>query len=107
MIVEDGRNYVTHTSDQYDLISIEVGQIYRPRVASFYTADFYQRVRSRLRPEGLVCQFLPIEFFGPEEFRTMVNTFLHVFPQSVLWYNTSELLLVGTEGHRSSWTRSD
>ena len=50
LIVEDGRNYVTHTSDQYDLISIEVGQIYRPRVASFYTADFYQRIRSRLRP---------------------------------------------------------
>ncbi len=98
LIVEDGRNYVTHTSDQYDLISIEVGQIYRPRVASFYTADFYQRIRSRLRPEGLVCQFLPIDFFGPEEFRTMVATFLHVFPQSVLWYNTSELLLIGTEG---------
>ena len=98
LIVEDGRNYVTHTGDQYDLISIEVGQIYRPRVASFYTADFYQRVRSRLRPGGLVCQFLPIEFFGPGEFRTMVATLLHVFPQSVLWYNTSELLLVGTEG---------
>ena len=45
-----------------------------------------------------MCQFLPIDFFGPEEFRTMVATFLHVFPQSVLWYNTSELLLIGTEG---------
>jgi tetratricopeptide (TPR) repeat protein len=100
LIVEDGRNYVTHTSDQYDLISIEVGQIYRPRVAAFYTADFYERVRSRLRPGGLVCQFLPIEFFGPGEFRTMVATMLQVFPQSVLWYNTAELLLIGTEGQQ-------
>ncbi|MCU0962281.1 MAG: fused MFS/spermidine synthase [Pirellulaceae bacterium] len=100
LIVEDGRNYVTHTSDQYDLISIEVGQIYRPRVASFYTADFYERVRSRLRPGGLVCQFLPIEFFGPGEFRTLLATMLEVFPQSVLWYNTAELLLIGTEGQQ-------
>ncbi len=97
LMVEDGRNYVTHTSEQYDLISIEVGQIYRPRVASFYTADFYQRLWSRLRPAGLVCQFVPIEFFGPTEFRTLIATFLHVFPNSVLWYNTSELLLIGSK----------
>ena len=45
LIVEDGRNYVAHTPEQYDLISIEVGQIYRPGVASFYTADFYRHVR--------------------------------------------------------------
>ena len=98
LIVEDGRNYVTHTRDRYDLISIEVGQIYRPRVASFYTADFYRRLHSRLRPGGLACQFLPIGFFGTADFRTLLATFLEVFPQSVLWYNTSELLLIGTEG---------
>ncbi len=96
LIVEDGRNYVTHTADTYDIISIEVGQIYRPRVASFYTWDFYEQIRSRLRPGGLVCQFVPIEFLGPAEFRTMVRTFLQVFPQSILWYNTSELLLLGS-----------
>lgn len=96
MIVEDGRNYVTHTDQQYDIISIEVGQIYRPRISSFYSADFYTQLRPKLRPGGLVCQFLPIEFFEPEEFRTLVATFRDVFPQSMLWYNTSELLLIGS-----------
>ncbi len=96
LIVEDGRNYVAHTREQYDLISIEVGQIYRPHVAAFYSLDFYQRLRPRLRNGGLVCQFLPVEFFRPDEFRTLVKTFQTVFPQSVLWYNTSEFLLIGS-----------
>ena len=97
LIIEDGRDYITHIRDRYDLISIEVGQIYRPGVASFYTVDFYQRLRSRLNTGGVVCQFLPVEFFSPDEFRTMVATFHHVFPQCVLWYNTSELLLIGSK----------
>ena len=39
MLVEDGRNFVTRTSEKYDVISIEVGQIYRPRIASFYASE--------------------------------------------------------------------
>jgi spermidine synthase len=96
MIVEDGRNFVTHIAQKYDIVSIEVGQIYRPRIASFYTLDFYQRLRPRLNDGGLVCQFLPIEFFGPNEFRTLVATFCEAFPNCRLWYNTSELLLIGS-----------
>jgi spermidine synthase len=100
VIVEDGRNYVMHTSRRYDLIAIEVGQVYRPGVATFYSLDFYQRLRRRLEPNGLVCQFLPIEFFQVDEFRTLLATFLEAFPQGVLWFNTSELLLIGTNGDR-------
>lgn len=96
MLIEDGRNYVTHTSEKYDIISIEVGQIYRPRIASFYTVDFYRKLRPRLNRHGVVCQFLPIEFFGQQEFRTLVATFCEAFPESILWYNTSELLLIGS-----------
>ena len=95
-IIEDGRNYLTHTDATYDLISIEVGQVFRPGAASFYTADFYQRARRRLNPDGMLCQFLPILFFNVDECMTIVRTFLDTFPQSVLWYNRGELLLVGS-----------
>jgi tetratricopeptide (TPR) repeat protein len=36
----------------------------------------------------------------PEAFRGVVASFLEVFPQSTLWYNTAELLLVGVRGER-------
>ena len=100
VLIEDGRNYATHTQATYDIISIEVGQIYRPRISSFYSAEFYDQLRPKLRPKGIVCQFLPIEFFGQAEFRTLIATFSQAFPQSVLWYNTTELLLMGSADDR-------
>jgi spermidine synthase len=98
VILEDGRNHVAHAGVLYDIVSLEVGQVFRPGVASFYTAEFYQRARRRLAPGGLVCQFVPLPFLTPEQFRGVVGTFLDAFPTATLWYNTSELLLIGTTG---------
>jgi SAM-dependent methyltransferase len=95
LIREDGRNYLAHTRERYDVISIEVGQISRPGVPLFYTAEFYQRARQRLRPGGFLSQFVPTPFFTPEQFRAVLATFLEAFPQSFLWYNRSELLVIG------------
>jgi spermidine synthase len=95
LIREDGRNYLAHSRESYDVISIEVGQISRPGVPLFYTAEFYQRARERLRPGGFLSQFVPTPFFTPEQFRAVLATFLEAFPQSFLWYNRSELLVIG------------
>jgi len=100
LVFDDGRNYITHASKKYDVISLEVGQVFRPGVAAFYTREFYQRTLQRLNPDGVVCQFVPMNFLGVSEFKSVVRTFVEVFPQSILWYNTSELLLIGTNGEK-------
>jgi len=48
----------------------------------------------------LVSQFLPLAAFTPGQFAAVVATFLNTFQTSVLWYNTSELLLIGTNASR-------
>ncbi len=100
LIVEDGRNFLAHTDETYDVVSIEVGQIFRPGLASFYTADFYERARKRLTANGMLCQFIPIRGFSTDTFRSVLRSFLEVFPESILWYNTSEFLLIGSAGSR-------
>lgn len=94
-IVEDGRNFVRHTDQYYDVISIEVGQAFRPGVAAFYTHDFYEHARERLRYGGLVTQFVSLEFFNCDELRSVIRTFGEVFPECALFHNRTELLLVG------------
>ena len=94
-IVEDGRNYLWHTNRQYDVISIEVGQAFRPGVAAFYTHDFYERAKTKLSSDGLLTQFVSLEFFNREELRTVIGTFADVFSDCALFHNRSELLLVG------------
>ena len=98
LLHEDGRSHLAHSARRYDLISLEPGQLFRPGVAVFYTADFYERARLRLEPGGLLSQFLPLAFLGEEQLRRSVASFVAVFPASVLWYNTAELLLIGQAG---------
>lgn len=100
LIKEDGRNYITHTNAKYDVISIEVGQLFRPGVSTFYTGEFYRLAKKRLNPGGLLIQFTPIKFLTSDEFRSILRTFLDKFPQSTLWYNKSELLLIGKKADK-------
>lgn len=95
IVAEDGRNFLRHTAATYDIVSLELGEVSRPGVAFFYTVDFYARARERLAPGGYLVQFVPLHFLSEDQFRGVVRSFLMVFPQSVLWYNTSELLLIG------------
>jgi len=95
-IVDDGRNFLAHTQKKYDVISIEAGQTFRPQVAKLYSYEFYENARQRLRPDGILAQFIPISMLNSEQFLLIVKTFLESFPQSALWYNSSELLLIGT-----------
>ena len=95
LISEDGLNYLNHSNAMYDVIAIEVGQIFRPSIAFFYTADFYHRSQQRLRPGGLLTQLVSIPSLTTDQFRGVIKTFLDAFPQSYLWYNSSDLLLIG------------
>ncbi|MCX7097807.1 MAG: fused MFS/spermidine synthase [Methylococcales bacterium] len=98
LLAEDGRNYVKHTASQYDFISVEIGQLHRPGVGVFYTSEFYQEAKAKLSAQGMICQFVPLVFLRPEEFTSILQTFLAVFPKAQLWYNTNELLLMGFKG---------
>ena len=100
LIRDDGRTYLAHSAARYDVIALEVGQISRPGVAAFYTADFYRQARDRLTPNGILSQLVPLPFLNLDSLRGVVATFLAVFPQSVLWYNSAELLLVGVNADR-------
>jgi len=97
VIVEDGNNYLRNNDRKYDLISVEVGQIFRPQVSSFYNVEFYQNALGRMNKGGIISQFLPVGFFNEEQLYAVIRTFISVFPHSTLWYNRySELILIGS-----------
>jgi len=106
VVTDDGRSFTSYSSKLYDVVSIEVGQSFRPQVASFYTVDFYRDVRKRLTKDGLACQFVPLGFFTEDEFRSVVRSFLEVFPQSTLWFNKyAECILIGNSTNQPLLTK--
>ena len=94
-LAEDGRDYIRHSQARYDVIGIEVGQLFRPGIISFYTEDFYQRLRQRLKPGGLVTQFVPVRMLSTPQVLDIVATFISAFPQSQFWFNGPEFVLIG------------
>lgn len=92
---DDGRHHLLTSRREWDLVSLELGQLLLPGVAACYTTEAYERVRQQLRPGGVCSQFVPTAFLTPAMFRRVVATFRASFPQALLWFNTSELLLLG------------
>ncbi|MFC2172215.1 fused MFS/spermidine synthase [Acidobacteriota bacterium] len=88
---QDGRNLVMATSEKFDLI---LSDSIHPKFAgngSLYTVDYYRLCRSRLKPGGMVSQWLPLYSLTPEGFRMILHSFLHVFPRTTVWYYPSVL----------------
>jgi len=61
VVVDDGRRYLERTSQQYDVITIDPPPPVEAAGSSLlYSEDFYSVVRQRLRPGGILQQWLPI-----------------------------------------------
>ncbi len=108
-IIADGRSFVRYSKREYDIISVEIGQMFRPYSAAFYTTEFYENAKERLSANGVLSQFMPIASFDDETFRRAIATFTNVFPEAQLWYNSTEFILLGFKGERgavsSEWAR--
>jgi len=109
-IVADGRSFIRYSERKYDIISVEIGQMFRPYSAAFYTTEFYMNAKERLTSNGILSQFIPIASFDDETFKRAIATFVDVFPNAQLWYNSTEFILLGFNGESGSttseWARS-
>lgn len=94
LITEDGRLYLSNSNKKTDLISIEIGQTFRPNLANFYSKEFYQDCYRVLSDSGYISQYVSLAAFDFDHFKRVIHTFLEVFPKAQLWYNDSEFLLI-------------
>lgn len=100
--VNDGRQHLRmRPAAAYDLITMEAPPVALAGVGSLYSREFYELVRSRLRPGGFVTQWLPVVQVPPETTLAMIGAFVAVFPQAVLLSGAdAELILMGVNGGR-------
>jgi len=102
VFVNDGRHHLLKQARAtYDLVTMEPPPIVFAGVASLYSREFYQLVRSRLKPGGAITQWLPAYQVPGEGTLAIVRAFVDVFPQAVLLSGSkSELILMGVNGPR-------
>ena len=83
-LLADGRNYLLVTDEKYDLIEADIIPPRHAMATNLYSADYFELIRSRLAPGGIVCQWFDTSL--PDElYRMLVRTFVEVFPNTTLW----------------------
>jgi spermidine synthase len=96
--VRDGRQELLRSDEKYDLITLEPPPPSAEGVVNLYSRDFYQLAKKRVDQDGMLAQWLPISTQNDEDTRSLVRSFLDVFPYATLWTTElHEMLLIGSD----------
>jgi predicted membrane-bound spermidine synthase len=95
--LRDGRQELLRSAERYDLITLEPPPPSAAGVVNLYSRDFYRLAAARLAPHGIVAQWLPLPPQNDEDSRSLVRSFIDVFPNASLWTtDLHEMMLVGS-----------
>ena len=103
LVVGDARTHLAHTRAKYGLIVSEPSNPWIAGVNNLFTVDFYRRVQERLEPDGVFCQWMQLYEISPETIRSMVASYLEVFPEGEVFtiWRAVDVLLVAKPASRA------
>lgn len=96
VIIDDGRNHVLRTNKRYDVI---ISDATHPGTADswvLYTEEFYRQCQTKLKPGGIVAQWLPLHGLTVRDFKMILRTFRQVYPHATLWVTEVYALMLAT-----------
>ena len=114
LVVGDGRTHLMWGRGQFDVIVSEPSNPWMAGIASLFTREFFEGARARLAPGGVLCQWAHTYDISNDDLKSIVATFLSVFPDGTMWLvGDADVLLVGSTGRlddhiagiEQAWTR--
>ncbi len=114
LVVGDGRSHMMLGRSKYDVVISEPSNPWIAGVAGLFTREMFEAIRGRLAPGGIVCQWAHAYDMSDADLRSIVGTFVDVFPFAMLWpIGEGDVLLVGSQEPidsrrnrlRSAWQR--
>lgn len=97
VIVGDGRTHLMLGGETFDMIVSEPSNPWMAGIASLFTREFFESARDRLNPGGVLCQWAHTYDISSADLKSIVATFLSVFPDGTLWLiGDADVLLVGS-----------
>jgi len=105
----DARRFVRATGERYDVIVSDNFHPARSGSGALYTLEHFHAVRQRLAPGGLFCQWLPLHQLDLASLRSVVRSFLTIYPggAALLASNSLETPVVGLVGTAEDEQRFD
>jgi len=97
LVVGDGRTHLMLGRATYDVIISEPSNPWMAGIASLFTKEFFEGARARLAPGGVLCQWAHTYDISNHDLKSIVATFLSVFPHGTMWLvGDADVLLIGS-----------
>lgn len=77
----DARRFVRTSPERYDVVVSDNFHPARSGSASLYTVEHFASVRERLAEGGLFCQWLPLHQLDLDTLRSIVRSYMAVYPK--------------------------
>jgi len=98
--IDDARHFLLTTNQKFDAITSDPLDPWVKGAATLYTEEFFDLVKTRLNPGGVVTLFVQLYESNEAAVKSEIGTFFKAFPNSVVWGNTNngqgyDLVLMG------------
>jgi spermidine synthase len=99
LLINDARNHLLLSSRSYDVIASEPSNPWMSGVANLFTREAFALARSRLKPGGIMAQWIHSYDLEEEHFLSVLATFGEVFRTVQLWeVARGDYLVLGSDG---------
>lgn len=102
LMINDARDHLHAGTRAYDVIATDVTNLQYKQNGNLYTVDYFQLMKSKLKPGGIACAWIPMAAIDGRELKILMRGFQSVFPHASLWFmnhtHTNFGILIGTPG---------
>ena len=87
--IDDARHFLMTTDEKFDAITSDPLDPWVKGAAMLYSREFFETVKRRLNPGGVVTLFVQLYESNSEAVKSEVATFLEAFPNGMVFGNTN------------------
>ena len=86
--IDDARHFLFTTDETFDAITSDPLDPWVKGAAMLYTREFFELVKTRLNPGGVVTLFVQLYESDVEAVKSEIGTFFEAFPHGMMFANT-------------------
>jgi spermidine synthase len=104
VVYDDARHFILRTKERFDVITSDPIHPWVKGAATLYTREYLELARAHLKPGGVMVQWVPLYESQAAAVKSLVATFLEVFPDGSLWTHTvrgdrgDDIVILGQPG---------
>ncbi len=98
---QDGRHFLAVSGKKWDVVISEPTNPWMKGVSFLFTKEAFEEMKRHVLDGGVVCQWVQAYLLTEEHYKTVMRTWLSVFPRSFLFLShveTTDTILVGFVG---------